>query len=35
STELLQQAVEFKPETSIEEGLQKFSNWYVSYYNVK
>ncbi|MCU7740170.1 SDR family NAD(P)-dependent oxidoreductase [Priestia megaterium] len=35
STELLQQAVEFKPETSIEEGLQEFSNWYVSYYNVK
>ncbi|MFQ6581355.1 GDP-mannose 4,6-dehydratase [Priestia megaterium] len=35
STELLKQAVEFKPETSIEEGLQKFSNWYVSYYNVK
>ncbi|WP_322551826.1 NAD-dependent epimerase/dehydratase family protein [Priestia megaterium] len=35
STDLLQQAVEFKPETSIEEGLQKFSNWYVSYYNVK
>lgn len=35
STELLKQAVEFKPETSIEEGLRKFSNWYVSYYNVK
>ncbi|MEH7577972.1 SDR family NAD(P)-dependent oxidoreductase [Priestia megaterium] len=35
STDLLQQAVEFKPETSIEEGLQNFSNWYVSYYNVK
>jgi len=35
STDLLQQAVEFKPETSIEEGLQEFSNWYVSYYNVK
>ncbi|MGZ0874774.1 GDP-mannose 4,6-dehydratase [Priestia megaterium] len=35
STDLLQEAVGFKPETSIEEGLQKFSNWYVSYYNVK
>ncbi|MBW0932039.1 MULTISPECIES: SDR family NAD(P)-dependent oxidoreductase [Priestia] len=32
STELLQNAVEFKPETSIEEGLQKFSDWYVGYY---
>jgi len=35
STELLQNAVEFKPETSIEEGLQKFSDWYVRYYNKK
>ncbi|MFT7828726.1 SDR family NAD(P)-dependent oxidoreductase [Priestia megaterium] len=33
STELLQNAVEFKPETSIEEGLQKFSDWYVRYYS--
>lgn len=32
STELLQNAVEFKPETSIEEGLQKFADWYVGYY---
>ncbi len=32
STELLQNAVEFKPETSIEEGLQKFADWYVEYY---
>ncbi|MFF2497415.1 SDR family NAD(P)-dependent oxidoreductase [Peribacillus sp. NPDC058075] len=35
STDLLQKAVEFKPETSIEEGLQKFVNWYVEYYNKK
>ncbi|MED3985223.1 GDP-mannose 4,6-dehydratase [Peribacillus simplex] len=35
STDLLQKAVGFKPETSIEEGLQKFSNWYVEYYNKK
>lgn len=35
STELLQEAVGFKPETSIEEGLQKFADWYVDYYNVK
>ncbi|CAK6476260.1 UDP-N-acetylglucosamine 4-epimerase [Peribacillus frigoritolerans] len=35
STDLLQKAVGFKPETSIEEGLQKFANWYVEYYNKK
>jgi UDP-glucuronate 4-epimerase len=35
STELLQKAVEFKPETSIEKGLQEFANWYVDYYKVK
>lgn len=32
STELLEDAVEFKPETSITEGLQKFADWYVEYY---
>lgn len=35
STEQLQKAVGFKPETSIEEGLQKFADWYVDYYNLK
>ncbi|WP_078429783.1 GDP-mannose 4,6-dehydratase [Alkalihalobacterium alkalinitrilicum] len=35
STDLLQNAVGFKPETSIEEGLQKFANWYVDYYMKK
>jgi UDP-glucuronate 4-epimerase len=35
STELLQKAVGFKPETSIEEGLQKFVDWYVEYYKQK
>jgi len=35
STDLLQQAVGFKPKTSIEEGLQKFADWYVKYYKVK
>lgn len=35
STDLLQHAVNFKPETSIEEGLQKFADWYVGYYGVK
>lgn len=35
STDLLQEAVGFKPQTSIEEGLQKFADWYVDYYNKK
>lgn len=35
STELLQKAVDFKPKTSIDEGLHKFVNWYVEYYKVK
>jgi len=35
STDQLQQTVGFKPETSIEEGLQKFTDWYVDYYKVK
>ncbi|TVX79105.1 NAD-dependent epimerase/dehydratase family protein [Peribacillus simplex] len=35
STELLQKAVDFKPETSIEEGLQNFADWYVEYYRFK
>lgn len=35
STEQLQKAVGFKPETSIKEGLQKFADWYVDYYNLK
>ncbi len=34
STNLLEQAVGFKPETSIEEGLQKFADWYVEYYKI-
>jgi UDP-glucuronate 4-epimerase len=35
STERLQKAVGFKPETSIEEGLGKFAEWYVEYYQKK
>src|SRR5690554_4495576 len=35
STKLLEEAVGFKPKTSIEEGLQQFANWYVDYYKVK
>ena len=32
STRLLEEAVGFRPETTIEEGLQKFADWYVEYY---
>ncbi len=35
STKQLQEAVGFKPQTSIEEGLQKFADWYVDYYSKK
>lgn len=35
STEKLQKAVNFKPTTSIQEGLQKFADWYVDYYNLR
>jgi UDP-glucuronate 4-epimerase len=35
STDLMQEAVGFKPSTSIAEGLQKFADWYVDYYGVK
>jgi len=35
STDLLQEAVGFKPSTTIAEGLQKFADWYVEYYRVK
>ena len=34
STELLQDAIDFKPSTTIAEGLQKFADWYVGYYEV-
>lgn len=32
STKLLEEAVGYKPKTSIEQGLQKFADWYVEYY---
>jgi UDP-glucuronate 4-epimerase len=35
STDKLQEAVGFKPSTSIEEGLQRFADWYVEYYGVR
>ena len=33
STDRLYEAVGFKPKTSIEDGLQKFTDWYVEYFN--
>ena len=35
STDKLKEAVDFKPATSIQEGLERFSRWYVEYYGVK
>lgn len=35
STDKLQEAVGFKPMTSIEDGLQKFADWYVECYKVR
>ncbi|MFC4386617.1 SDR family NAD(P)-dependent oxidoreductase [Gracilibacillus marinus] len=35
STDLLEEAVGFRPKTSIEEGLQRFADWYVGYYGVR
>lgn len=32
STEKLEKLVGFKPKTSIKDGLQRFTDWYVSYY---
>lgn len=31
----LEKAINFKPKTSIEEGLEKFANWYKAYYKVE
>lgn len=35
STKKLEKAIGFKPETTIEDGLQHFCDWYVAYYNKK
>ena len=35
STDLLQAAIGFKPKTSIKDGLQKFTDWYVREYKQK
>lgn len=34
STDLLEQAIGFKPKTLIEEGLQRFADWYCDYYGL-
>lgn len=34
STDRLQAAIGFKPQTSIDVGLQHFANWYVNYYKL-
>ena len=31
-TNLLQNWIDYKPNTSIKEGIHKFAKWYVSYY---
>lgn len=33
SIDLIEKAVGFKPQTTLEEGLQKFTDWYVAYYS--
>lgn len=35
STDRLHETVGFKPKTSIEDGLQRFTDWYVNYYKLK
>jgi UDP-glucuronate 4-epimerase len=35
STDSLQKAVGFKPKTTIQDGLQQFADWYVTYYDKK
>ena len=35
ATDLLNEALGLKPETQYEEGLQRFADWYVEYYQVK
>jgi len=35
STEKLQKSIGYKPDTSILDGLQKFTDWYLDYYEVE
>ena len=34
-TENLEKWINFKPSTSIDEGIKNFINWYLSYYKKK
>ena len=34
-TSLLEEWINFKPSTSIDEGIKNFINWYLSYYKKK
>lgn len=34
NTEKLQESIGYKPNTSIQDGLQKFADWYVKYYEL-
>ena len=31
----LEKAIDFKPSTSIEDGLEKFAKWYKEFYNIE
>ena len=35
SIEKLEKFIDFRPNTSIESGLKKFANWYVTYYKIR
>lgn len=35
SIDNLEKEIGFKPETNIKDGLEKFANWYIKYYNKK
>ena len=34
-TSKLESDYNYKPDTSINEGIENFINWYVNYYNIK
>ena len=34
-TRLLEEWISYKPSTSIEDGVQKFVDWYIDYYKIK
>ena len=34
-TRLLEEWISYKPSTPIEDGVQKFVDWYIDYYKIK